>query len=84
MMPWMYQMMSQQHQVVKTTTRHSQKLHTASETVNQTDKSGSSHKGKNRQHNDGNVTSLGSLLGTPVKLSNGIADKNNNQAYINR
>ena len=27
------------------------------------------------QRNDGNVTSLGSLLGVPVKLLNGIADK---------
>ena len=29
----------------------------------------------NRQHNDRKVTSLGSFLGVPVELSNGIADK---------
>ena len=38
----------------------------------------------NRQHNDGNFISLGSLLGLPVKLSNGIAEQNNNQTYICR
>ena len=37
-----------------------------------------------RQHNDGKVTSQGSLLGVPVELSNGIADKNNNQTYIHK
>ena len=36
------------------------------------------------QHNDGKVTSLGSLLGVPVKLSSGIADKNSNQTYIHK
>ena len=40
-----------------------------------TEKSGSSHQKHNSQHNDVEVTSLGSLLGMPVKLSNGIADK---------
>ena len=44
-------------------------------------KAESSHERHNRQPNDGKVTSLGSLLGVPVKLSNGIADKNNNQTY---
>ena len=44
----------------------------------------SSHQRHNRQHNDRKVTSLGSLLGVPVKLSNGIADKNNNQTYIHK
>ena len=37
-----------------------------------------------RQHNDGKVTSLGFLLGIPMKLSNGITDKNNNQTYIQK
>ena len=37
--------------------------------------SGSSHQRHNRQHYDGKVTSLGYLLGMPVKLSNGIADR---------
>ena len=31
------------------------------------------HQGHNRQHNDGNNSFLGSLLGLPVELSNGIA-----------
>ena len=39
------------------------------------EKSGSSHQRHNRQHNDEKVTSLGSLLGMQVKLSNGIVDK---------
>ena len=60
----MHQMLSQQQQVVQTTPGP----------VNQTEKGGSSHQRHNRQHNDGKVTSLGSLLGMPVKL-NGIADK---------
>ena len=38
-------------------------------------KSGSSYQRHSRQHNDGKVTSLGSLSGMPVKLSNGIADE---------
>ena len=33
------------------------------------------HQGHNRQHNDAKVNSLGSLLGMPVKLSNGIAEQ---------
>ena len=37
MTSWMHQMMSQQQQVVETTTRHSQKLFMASETVILTD-----------------------------------------------
>ena len=36
------------------------------------------------QHNDAKVTSLGSLLGVPVKLPNGITEQNNNQMYIHR
>ena len=43
------------------------------ETVNLTEKIESSHQGHNRQHNDGKLTFLGSLLGLLVKLSNGIA-----------
>ena len=81
MMSQTHQFMSQQQQVVETIPGHSQKLLTAPETVNLTEKSGSSHQRHNRQHNDRKVTSLGSLLDMPVKLSNGIADKNNNQTY---
>ena len=40
--------------------------------------------GHNRQQNDAKVTSLGSLLGIPVRLPNGIAERNNNQTYIHR
>ena len=47
-------------------------------------KSGSSHQMHDRQHYDGQVTSLGSLVGMPVKLSNGIAGKHNNQTYIHK
>ena len=43
-----------------------------------------SHQGHTRQHNDAKETSLGSLLGVQVKLSNGIAEQNNNQTYIHR
>ena len=71
----MDQMMSQQQQVEETTPGHSQELFKTPETVNLTEKSGSSCQRNNRQHNDGKVPSLGSLLGVPVKLSNGIADK---------
>ena len=84
MTSWTHQLMSQGNQVVETTAEHSQKLFTASKTVNLTEKSGSSHQRHNRQHNDGKVTSLDSLLGMPVKVSSGIADKNNNQTYIHR
>ena len=38
-----------------------------------TEKNKSSHQRQNRQHNDGKVTSWGSLLGLPVEFSNGIA-----------
>ena len=48
----------------------------------------SSHLRRNRQHNDGEITSLGSLLGLRVELSNGIVvqtkHKNNNQTYIHK
>ena len=77
----MHQLMSQGNQVVETTPGHSQKLF---KTVNLREKNGSSHQRHNRQHNDGKVISLGSLLGMPVKSSNGFADKNNNQTYIQR
>ena len=40
-----------------------------------TEKIESSHQRHNRQHDDGNFTSLGSLLGVPVKLSNSIAEQ---------
>ena len=40
MTSWMHQLMSQGNQVVETTPEHSQKLFTASETVNLTEKSG--------------------------------------------
>ena len=47
-----------------------------------------SYQRHSRQHNDGKVISLGSLLGVPVKVSNGIAvqtkHKNNNQTYMQR
>ena len=69
----MHQMMSQQRQVVETTPGQSQKLFKTPETVNLSEKNEGSHQGYNRQHNDGKVTSLGSLLGLPVELSNGIA-----------
>ena len=84
MMSQMHQLMSQGNQVVEATPGHSQKLFIASETATSTQKSGSSRQRHNRQHNDGKVTSLGSLLGLPMKLSNGIADKNNNQTYKHR
>ena len=44
----------------------------------------STHQRHNTQYNTAKVTSLGSLFGVPVKLSNGIADKNNNQTYIHK
>ena len=80
----LHQLMSQQQQVVETTPGHSQKLFAASKTVNLTEKSESSHPRHKRKHNDGKVTSLGSLLGMLANFSNGIVDKNNNQAYIHR
>ena len=43
------------------------------ETVNLTEEIESSHQRHNRQHNDGNLTFLGSLLRLTVELSNGIA-----------
>ena len=81
-------MMSQGNQVVETTPGQSQKLFKTPETVNLTEKNESSHQRHYRQHNDGKVTSLGSLLGLPVELSNGIAaqtkHRNNNQTYIHK
>ena len=62
MTSWMPQLMSQGTQVVETTPGHSQKRF----------KNENSHQRHNRQHNDGKVTSLGSLLGVSVELSNGI------------
>ena len=53
---------------------HSQKLFTASETVNLTDIMLKTHiKGTTGDTMMQKFTSLGSLLGVPVKLSNGIA-----------
>ena len=46
---------------------------TLEDVPNTTEKNESSHQRHNRQHNNGKVTSLGSLLGLPVELSNGIA-----------
>ena len=68
MMSWTHQMMSQGNQVVETTPGQSQKLFKTPETVNLTEKNESSHQRHYRQHNDGKVTSLGSLLGLPVEL----------------
>ena len=68
--------------------KQSQKDSKTPETVNLTEKNESSHERHKRQHNDGKVTSLGSLLGLPVELSNGIAfqtkHKTNNQTYIHK
>ena len=50
----------------------------------QTEKIESSHQEHSRQHNDAKVTSLGSLLCVPVRLSKGIDEQNNNQTYIHR
>ena len=65
--------MSQGNQVVETTPGHSQKLFKAPETFNLTEKNERSHPRQNRQHNDGKLTSFGSLLGLQVELSHGIA-----------
>ena len=72
----MHQMMTQQQQVVETTSGHSQKIITASETVNLIEKNLKAQ----TKCATGNTmmqtfTSLGSLLDMPVKLSNGIADQ---------
>ena len=63
-----YQMMSQQQQVVETTRRNSQKLLKTSETVNLTEKTKGSQQGHKMQHNDGKDSFLGSLLVLPVEL----------------
>ena len=88
MMSQMHQMMSQQQQVMETTPEQSQNLFKTPETVNLTEKNESSQQMHNRQYNDGEFTSLGSLLGLRVELSNGIAvqikHRNNNQTYIHR
>ena len=76
-------MMSQGNQVVETTPGHSQKLLKTPETVNLTETNESSHQRHNRQHNDGKVTSLGSLLGLPVEFSNGIAVQINTNQQSN-
>ena len=44
------------------------------------EKNESSHQRHNRRHNNGKVNSLGSLLVMPVKLSNGVADKDTKAA----
>ena len=43
-----------------------------------------SHQRHNRQHNDEKFTSVGSLLGLPVKLSNGIAYQTKHKTTINQ
>ena len=70
MVSQMHQLMSQENQVEETAPGHSEKLFKTPETVNLTENNESSHQRHNRQHNDGKVTSLGSLLGLPVELSN--------------
>ena len=52
--------------------------------ANLTEKSGSSHQRQNSQHNDGKVTSLGSLFGVPVKVPMELLEENNNQTYIHK
>ena len=74
--------MSQGKQVVETTPGQSQNLFKTPETVNLTKKNESSHQRHNRQHNDGKVTSLGSLLGLPVELSNRIAVQTKHKTTI--
>ena len=81
-MSWTLQLMSQANQVVETTPGQSQKLFKTPETVNLTEKNESSHQRHNRQHKDGKVTSLGSLLGLPVELSNGIAVQTKHKTTI--
>ena len=78
-------MSQQQQQVVETTPGHSQKLFTASETVNLVEKRlKACTKGTTGNIMMQKFTSLVSLVGVPVKLSNGIVDENNNQTYIHR
>ena len=48
-----------------------------------TEKNESSHQRHKRQHNDAKVTSLGSLLGVPVVMSNGIAVQTNKKHQSN-
>ena len=74
--------MSQGNQMVEATPGQSLKLFKTPETVNLTEKTESSHQRHNRQHNDGKVTSLGSLLGVPVGLSSGIAVQTNTKTTI--
>ena len=57
-------------------------MSTSPKGLNVTELNESSYQRHNRHHNDGKVTSLGSLLGMPVELSNGIAvQKTQNQQY---
>ena len=77
-----HQLMSQGNQVVDTSPGQSQKLFKTNETVYLAEKNECSHQRHNRQHNDGKVTSLGSLLGVPVDLSNGIAVKTKHKTTI--
>ena len=66
--------------MAETTPGRSQKLFKTPETFNLTENNVKAHmKGK---HNDGKVTSLGSLLGLPVKLPNGIAVQTNTKTTI--
>ena len=72
----MHQMMSQQQLVVETTPGHSQKIITASETVNLIEKNLKAQtKSATGNTMTQTFTSLGFLLDMPVKLSNGIADQ---------
>ena len=85
MMSCMHQMMSQWNQLVETTPAQSWKLFKTPETVNLTEKNEYSHQRHIRQHNDTNNTSVGSLLGLPVQVSNGIAvqEKHNTTIKLN-
>ena len=82
MMSWMHQLMSQWNQMGETTPGHSQKPFKTPETVNLTEKNEISHQRHNRQHNDGKVNPLGSLIGLPAELSNGIAVQINTKTTI--
>ena len=64
----MLQILSQQPQVVETTPGHSQKTFAASETVNLKEKNCEAHTKSTTGNTMMPVTSLGSLLGMPVKL----------------
>ena len=75
-------MMSQQQEVVETIPVESQTLLRLRRMVNLIEKNESSHQRHNAQHNDAKVTYLGSLLGLPVELSNGIAVQTKHKTTI--